>query len=177
MCILYCTDAMSVQSVCLSRQPYFGQRNQPDARLSLKWIDANGSLLQSQTPQARIDRRPTYLSLSLSPPLSLFLSHTLSLSLCGTKWSATPNKSTRYRAAAGINLSALGSSRILSLLLAGSKSNKQEDKWRARRKMGGEENKEEKTAGLPLPTSSVRWTDTHAKVREAQVKKSQRIIT
>lgn len=38
-----------------------------------------------------------------------------------------------YRAAAGINLSALGSSRILSLLLAGSKSNKQEDKWRARR--------------------------------------------
>lgn len=52
-----------------------------------------------------------------------------------------------YRAAAGINLSALGSSRILSLLLAGSKSNKQEDKWRARRgeKTRGEKgNKEEK---------------------------------
>lgn len=42
----------------------------------------------------------------------------------------------RYGAAAGINLSALGSSRILSLLLAGSKSNKQEDKWRARKAEG-----------------------------------------
>lgn len=64
--------------------------------------------------------------------------------LRGTKWSATPNKSMRYRVAAGVNLSALGLSRILSLLLAGSKSNKQEDKWRVGRKKGRENrNKEE----------------------------------
>ena len=50
----------------------FGQHHHPDARLSLKWIDANGSLLQSQMPQARTDRQPTSLSLSASHTLSLW---------------------------------------------------------------------------------------------------------
>ena len=100
--------------------------------------------------------------LSLSPPLT----H----SLCGTKWSATPNKSMRYRAAAGINLSALGSSRILSLLLAGSKSNKQEDKWRARReKSEGKEDKEGKQWDFFLPTSSIRWKN----IQQSKVKGSK----
>lgn len=52
----------------------FGQHRHPDATLSLKWIDVNGSLLQSQMPQARTDRQPTSLSLSLSLPASRTLS-------------------------------------------------------------------------------------------------------
>lgn len=107
----------------------FGQREHPDVRLSLKWIDANGSRCCNR----RCHKQGQTGSQQPAP------------ALCGTKWSATLNKSTRYRADAGINLSVLGSSRILSLLLAGSKSNKQEDKWRTRRKKrGGEDNKEEK---------------------------------
>lgn len=47
------------------------------------------------------------------------------------------------------------SSRILSQLLAGGKSNKQKDKWRARK--GGE--KRGKTAGLVPPGSSISPTD------------------
>lgn len=116
-------------------------------------------------PQARTDKQPTYLS----PSLSLFFLHTL----CGTKWSATPNKSLRYRATAGINLSAPGSSRILSLLLAGSKSNKQEDKWRAKRKRGEKREQRGKTGGLLLPTSSIRWTDTRWPEVKAQIKEAE----
>ncbi len=44
--------------------------NYPDAKLSLKWICANGSELQSQMPQARTDRQPTHLH----PPASHSLS-------------------------------------------------------------------------------------------------------
>lgn len=55
-------------------------------------------------------------------------------------------------AAAGVNLSAPRSSRILSQLLAGGKSNKQKDKWRARKRG---ETKRGETAGLVPPTSSI----------------------
>lgn len=75
----------------------------------------------------------------------LSLSFPLKHTLCGTKWSATLNNSLRYRVAAGIYLSALGSSRVLSLVLAGSKSNKQEDKWRARSKKGTKKRTQRKT--------------------------------
>lgn len=53
----------------------FGQHRHPDATLSLKWIDVNGSLLQSQMPQARTDRQPTSLPLSLSSSQTLSLWH------------------------------------------------------------------------------------------------------
>lgn len=117
-----CTQSIHIYRMCVCVQKktclisvaVFGQGNNLNGRLSQKWIDANGSLLQSQMPQARADRQPT----SLSPSLSVFLS------MCGTKWSATLSKTPRCRAAAGIHLSVLGLSRILSLLLAGSKSNK-----------------------------------------------------
>ncbi|KAI4803084.1 hypothetical protein KUCAC02_006641, partial [Chaenocephalus aceratus] len=79
-------------------------------------------------------------------------------SLRGIKLSATLNKSLRYRADAGSNLSALGSSRILSLLLAGSKSNKQEDKWKARRKRGGGERTKRKNSLTPFANIFNQWS-------------------
>ena len=77
---MFCGMCVCV-STCIS-PAVFGKHKRPDARLSLKWIDANGSLLQSQMPQARTDRQPTSLSLSHPPslpPTLLSLSHTLSV--------------------------------------------------------------------------------------------------
>lgn len=170
-----CTQSIHIYRMCVCVQKktclilvaVFGQGNNLNGRLSQKWIDANGSLLQSQMPQARADRQPT----SLSPSLSVFLS------MCGTKWSAILSKTPRCRAAAGIHLSVLGLSRILSLLLAGSKSNKKRGQMRARKEKGNKREQSEKTVELLLPASSVRWTDTLNECKRSLEWKIQKVIT
>lgn len=145
----------------LYRTPLYMHNSSPkqySVNVTTQMLDffRSGSMQMARCCNHRCHKQGQTGSQHLSLALCLPLTH----SLCGTKWSATLNKSLHYRAAAGIHLSALGSSRILSLLLAGSKSNKQEDKWRARRKTGGKERTTGKTVRHLLPTNSIRWRDT-----------------
>lgn len=145
MCV-YCTVCMFASvHVWFVSPAVFGRRNHPDARLSPKRIDANGSLLQSQMPQARTDRRPTSLSLS---PLSLWhkmICHSVQESaLQGGRW--------HQFISTGLIQNIVSPSGRKQIKQTRGQMEEQEGKRGRKMKEKG------KTVALPLPTSSIRCT-------------------